>query len=184
MFPLFVAAASAAVVDRVAVVVGTEAITESEVLQELRLSEFMDGRPLDLGPEARRAAAERLVDQLLIRNEMKIGSYPKPTAEETVAMLKEFRQEHYPGVAQFREALARYGIAEDELKNYLNWQLTVMRFTDIRFRPGPPGPPVQTANRLRAGAVPSNDTVDQQMDAWLSEARAGTRIQFKKGAFQ
>src|SRR5580700_11903799 len=45
---------SAAVVDRVAVVVGKTVITESEVLDEVRLTEFLNGQPLELGPQQRR----------------------------------------------------------------------------------------------------------------------------------
>src|SRR5450432_3413792 len=59
---LMVLAAAAGVVDRVAVVVGDTVITESEVLDELRLTEFLNSQPPDTRPEQRRAAAERLVD--------------------------------------------------------------------------------------------------------------------------
>lgn len=60
---LLAAGGSAGVVDRVAVVVGREALTESEVLEDLRLTEFLNHEPLDLSPAARREAAEHLVDQ-------------------------------------------------------------------------------------------------------------------------
>ena len=55
--------ASAAVVDRVAIVVGTKAITETELIEEVRLTQFLNGQPLDLGVAARRAAGDRLVDK-------------------------------------------------------------------------------------------------------------------------
>ena len=35
----------------------------------------------------------------------------------------------------------------------------------------------------RAASTPKND-VDQQMNAWLKETRAATKVQFKPGAFQ
>jgi hypothetical protein len=197
---------AAAVVDRVAVVVGKTVITESEVLQELRLAEFLNGQTLDLGPEQRRAAAERLVDQQLIRNEMEIGHYPEPTPTETEAVLRKFRQEHYVSINLFRAALEKYGITEDQLKQHLIWQLEAIHFTDLRFRMGAAAPPVATPNRTRGGVGTTNGgtsqsanraapesvqagtapeaTVDQQMDVWLKEARSQTRIQFKKEAFQ
>jgi hypothetical protein len=180
------AAAAAGVVDRVAVVVGAAVITESEVLDELRLTEFLNSQPLDTGPEQRRAAAERLVDQQLIRKEMEIGHYPEPSAAESAALLQNFRQQHFSTPAAFRAALEKYGITEDQLKRHLLWQLTAMRFTDVRFRPGIPGSPEQTANRMSEGAtVPASGAdVDQQMNAWLQEARNAIRITFKKEAFQ
>jgi parvulin-like peptidyl-prolyl isomerase len=167
-------------VDRIAVVVGDRVITQSEVLRELRLTQLINGQALDLGAEQRRAAAERLVDQQLIRNEMEIGRYPQPSDAEAGAMVQKFRQERYRGLPQFRAALEKYGITEDELKQHLLWQLAALRFTDQRFHSAVPEPPTQSADR--SGADPQ--TVDQQMEAWLKETRAGTRIQFKQGAFQ
>jgi parvulin-like peptidyl-prolyl isomerase len=184
-----VSATHAAVLDRLAMVVGNQVFTEGEVQDEVRLTQFLNQQPLDLGPEQRRAAAERLVDQQLIRNEMQIGGYPQPSQSEADAMLRNFRQEHYRSIAQFRAALEKYGITEEQLKQHLLWQLAAVRFTDARFRPVPaptlPAPSIQTADRLRAGAdAPAGNSVDQQMDAWLKTARSQIRIDFKKEAFQ
>jgi len=184
---LFLAAISlaAAVVDRVAVVVGNTVITESEVLQEVRLTEFLNQQPLELDAPQRRAAADRLVDQQLIRNEMAAGSYPMPSESEAADMLAKLRDESFGGDAQFRAAMQRYGITEDELKRHLLWQLAAIRFTDARFQPGAPPSAPESANRLRPGApMPAKGDVDQQLEAWLKEARGNTKVQFKQGAFQ
>src|SRR4051794_5794641 len=175
--------AMAGVVDRVAVVVGNQVITESELLRELRLTEFMNGEPLELTPQKRREAAERLVDQQLIRQEMEIGNYPKPSPQEAEAMLRKFRQEHYPTEAQFRAALEKYGISEDDLKQHLLWQLAAMRFTDQRFHVLTASTPAQSTDGQSADRASKESSVDEQMDAWLKQQRASTRIQFKKGAF-
>jgi hypothetical protein len=167
------------IIDRVAVVVGNHVITESEVLAEVRLTELMNGQPLDLGPEARKAAADRLVDQQLIRNELELATYPKPTPQEGEAMLRKFREEHFPSVARYRAALQTYGVTEEALKDYLLWQLAVMRFTDVRFHTAAPSA-TDGASADRA----ATSGVDDQMDAWLKQQRASTRIQFKKGAFE
>jgi len=186
--------AVAGVVDRVAVVVGNQVITESELLREVRLTELMNGEPLDLSAAKRREAAERLVDQQLIRHEMEIGSYPPPSAQEAEAMLRKFRQEHYPTEGEFRAATEKYGINGDDLKQHLLWQLTAMRFTDQRFHVLTAGAPVQSTDGQssrresadRSSKEPSSkeSSVDEQMDAWLKQQRATTRIQFKKGAFE
>jgi hypothetical protein len=150
-----------------------------------------------LGPEQRRAAAERLADQQLIRNEMETGHYPEPSAGDTETVLRKFRQEHYLSINEFRAALERYGITEDQLKQHLIWQLETIHFTDLRFRMGA-APTTSTSNGAdrretsskaiepgaQAAPEPPANTVDQQMDAWLKEARRQTRIQFKKEAFQ
>jgi hypothetical protein len=119
-------------------------------------------------------------DQQLIRNEMEIGRYPRPSDTEAGAMVRKFRQEHY-GLAQFCAALEKYGVTEDELKQHLLWQLAALRFTDQRFHSAVPEAPTQSADRSGAD---QRGRVDQQMAAWLKETRAGTRIQFKQGAFE
>ena len=172
------------IVDRVAVVVGNEVITESEVNLEARLTAFFNGTPLDLSVAQRKAAAERLVDQLLIRNEMQIGGYPMPPASDGDAALRKYRLDNYSSIALFRASLAKYELIEDEVKRHLLWQAAALRFTDQRFHliiPAPP--PSQSADRLSHSET-TTDGVKDQMDVWLKQARAGTRIQFKKEAFQ
>jgi parvulin-like peptidyl-prolyl isomerase len=173
---------SAAVVDRIAVVVGNTVITETEVLQEARLEAFLNQTALDLSPHGRKAAAERLVDQQLVRNEMRIGSYPKPAAADVDSMLRNFRQEHFTSVSQYRAALEKYGVTEEQLKEHLSWQLAAIRFTDLRF--GVPASGEQSADRVPAGAPMPKPDVDQQMDKRLKDTRAATKVQFKPGAFQ
>jgi parvulin-like peptidyl-prolyl isomerase len=178
-----IVAAQRNVIDRVAVVVGNTAITETEVLRDVRLTEFMNGQPLDLGPRQRKAAAERLVDQQLIRNEMATGTYPMPTDAEAAEMLRDFRQQRFTSEAQYRSVLAAYGITEKELKEHLLWELAAIRFTDLRFQPKTPDG--QSANRVNPGApMPAGNDVDQELDSWLKEQRKNTRVLFKPGAFQ
>jgi hypothetical protein len=172
-------AARPAVVDRIAVVVGGDVITESEVLEEVRMTEFLNGHPLNLGPAERRAAAERLVDQQLIRNEMKIGSYPEPPEANVDATLATFRKQRFGGSdAAMRASLQAYGLTEDELKAHVRWQLAALRFTNIRFRTGIPSTAQQGSARAKDGSV------EQQLDAWLKEKRAGAKIKFYPEAFQ
>lgn len=180
-----VISAHAAVADRVAVVVGNNVITESEVDEEVRVTEFLNQQPPDVSRKEKLAAADRLVDQQLIRNEMQIGGYEAPPESEADTLLANFRRQHYPSESAFRAALGKYGLREQELKQHLLWQVAVLRFTQQRFQPGIPGPPVQTASRYRAGAAPAPaNTVDQQMDAWLRQTREQTKVQYKQEAFQ
>jgi hypothetical protein len=184
--------ASPAVLDRVAVVVGPKVITESEVLDDLRLTEFLNQQPLDLSPAKRKDEAEKMVDQQLIRNEMETARYPQPDPSAADAMLANFRREHFRSDSAWRAALAKYGLTEAQVKQRLLWQYAVIKFTDARFRPElpPPTPPnVHTANRMAAGAEPppegqSGRTVDQLLDQWLKQQRSSTHVVFKQEAFQ
>ena len=185
VFLLFGFSISAAVVDRVAVVVDNKVMTESEVLEEVRLTEFVDRRPLDLGPSQRRAAAERLIDQQLIRNEMEIGEYSQPSASEAEATLQRFRQEQFNTLAQYRATLARYGITEDELKHHFLWQLTIIQFTNTRFPSRIPATTLPGVDPPRSVAAASaNNSIDGQVAAWLKEARSNAHIVLNPEAFQ
>jgi hypothetical protein len=147
------------------------------------LTAFFNRQPLDLNAAQRKAAAERLVDQQLIRSEMQIGGYPMPPETEGDAALRKYRLDNYSSVPAFRASLAKYELTEDEVKHHLLWQAAALRFTDQRFHLTISPPPSQSADRLSQSGS-TTDGVEDQMDTWLKQARAGTRIQFKKEAFQ
>jgi parvulin-like peptidyl-prolyl isomerase len=181
----------ASVVDRVAVVVGKQVITASEVDEEVRVTEFENKEPLDLGAAKRREAAERLVDQLLIRNEMQLEGVQQPAASEADTLLENLRRGRFSSESLLDAALRQYGVTRDLLKQHLLWQLAAVRFVDFRFRgpsaaaPQSESPPQQSADRLGAApGPPEAESSDAQLDAWLKDARSQTRIEFKKEAFQ
>jgi hypothetical protein len=178
------AAASAGVLDRIAVTVGADAITESEVIEEIRITSFLNNEPLDLSGPARRAAADRLVDQYLIRHELAGGSYPAPGKLQGEKVLADFIKSRYPGKAEFEKKLKEYGIDEDDVKSHLLFQLQAIEFTELRFNAG-----ASNGNEADRAVAPAAETtapakVDQQLDDWLKQIRAQARIEFKKEAFQ
>ncbi len=167
--------ARAGTIDRVAVIVGNQVITESEVDEEVRVTEFENQQPLDLSSGKRREAAERLADQQLIRSEMRLENVAEPPASQAHTEIETFRRGHYASDAQFRAALEKYGITEEQLGQHLLWQAAAVSFVDQRFR----GP----ALSAQPGAAPAPAASDE-LDAWLKEARSQTHIEFKKEAFQ
>src|ERR1051326_1148303 len=176
---LCLAAPRASVVDRIAVTVAQDAITESEVLEEIRVTSFLNNEPLDFSPTARRAAAERLVDQYLIRHELSTGNYPKPDTARADQMLAEFQKQHFRSSAELDQKLKEYGITATDLKEHLLFQAAAIQFTDLRFSSGPSNEADRAAPE--ATAAPN---VDEQLDSWLKAIRGQTRIEFKKEAFQ
>jgi len=68
-----------AVIDRVAVIVENHVITLSEVDRDLRLTEFLNREQRDSSSDYRRKAAERLIDQTIIRDEFVKGGYRRAT---------------------------------------------------------------------------------------------------------
>jgi hypothetical protein len=209
---LLAVSARAVVVDRIAVTVDNDAITESEVIQDIRITDFLNDAALDFSPAARRTAAERLVDQAMIRHEMSIGHYAQPQKTEADQMLSNFKKSHFASDAEFQAALKKYGITADQLRSHLLWELSALRFTDVRFQPGMSANPAAAIRRpeqheavlagheahrkqkwdSREPLNPSSGanrakpaaTIDEQLNAWLKEVRGQSRIDFKKGAFE
>ena len=58
--------ARAETLDRIAVTVGRHVISEQDILQDIRVSAFIDSKQPDFSPEQKRKAADRLIDQYLV----------------------------------------------------------------------------------------------------------------------
>jgi len=197
---------AAVVIDRIAVVVGKHVIKASDIDRDLRITEFQNRTPLDLSPSAKRKSAERLINQAVIRDEIATGGYGRAGDAETEAMLGQIRRERYANsAARMRQELARYGLTEDELREELLWQLTVLRFIDERFSPAVlvvdrdvrdyydqhlaqlkreyPRDYSFAALESKIRTVLQGQEVNKQFEAWLDEARRNQRIEYKQEAF-
>jgi hypothetical protein len=199
--------ALAEIVDRIAVSVGNRVITETDLDREIRITALLNGEKPDFSTAHKREAAERMVDQTLVRNELEASRYLLPSAAEADAALKE-EKSRFPDEAAYRRALGEYCVSEEDLRTRLSWQLTLVRFIDVRFRPG-----IQISDdeirdyfndHLRAlrmqahpGQSPSIDeyrgeveqilisqSANQQVEQWLKEARKRTRIQYHDEALR
>jgi len=208
VFSLLITGSRAEIIDRIAVTLDNQVITTSEITLEVRLTAFLNGDPLDFSSVARQKAANRLIEQKLIRREIQVGRYTAPPPEEVAPMLKEIQSQRFHDTEEYRQALANFAVSEDELKAYLLWQLTLLRFIDIRFRPGVQvtdaeiqayfdGNQAQlqaqsgTSKRLSLDDLRSQiretltaQGADKQLDAWLAQTRKRTRIEFHQEAFQ
>ncbi len=182
-------AGGAVVLDRIAVTVGKSVITETEVDQEIRVAALLNGDPPDFSADARRRAAGRLVDQELIRREMELSKWQPPETADAAKMMAQLKRERFPNEAQYRQALSRYGLSEAELLRHVSWQLSTLQYTDYRFQPLPKGEGAVHPRTDEAGAPPApaqeaSSKLDEQMDAWLKDARSRTRIIFREEAFR
>jgi hypothetical protein len=127
----------ATVVDRMAVVVGKHVIKSSDIFRDLGATEFLNREQPDFSADARHKAADRLIEQTIIRDEIASGGYKWASSADADALLDKIRQERFGGSdARLRAELSRYGLTEQELQEQLLWQLTVLRFIDQRFRAG------------------------------------------------
>lgn len=176
---LLTLALRAEVVDRIAVAVNNRAIKEQQIVSDIRLTCFLNGAPLDLSPAAKRKAADRLIDQTIIRAEMSKGTYPAPAAGEIDAVLAKIKQARFPKEPDYQQALKTYGIADPELKSHVAWQVQVLHFVALRFEPVVRKQAVATIKPAALG-----ERVNSAFFAWLDESRARSRIQFHDEVFQ
>ena len=123
---------AAETLDRIAVTVGTQVITESEVLREIRVAAFLDHKTPDFRPESKRKAADRLVDQNLILQEAAVSHLPLPSGEVVQSLLDHTKEEYG---ADYGPALKRCFLTEQDLVDQLLQGLRTIRFTEMRFRP-------------------------------------------------
>ncbi len=185
--------ASGAVVDRVAITVGREVITELQLDEELRVTAFLNHQPVVRDLITRRAAAGRLIEQLLIRRDLEVSRYPMPGEEDVNRYLEQIRS-GFGDATQFDRALTEYGLSEDVLREHLALQLTTLRFIEFRFQPeiDVSDAEIRAAYEreisnwkvTHSGAAPgfeasrdsirkalTEERIDRALDAWLQERR-------------
>ena len=135
--PLFIAVtpAPAVIIDRIAVRVDNSIIKDSDISRNLRVTSFLNNQPLQINTQTRKEAANRLIDQVFIREEIRIGDYPTAEWSEADRQLAKLKKARFQSAAAFQRELAKYGINEPDLRFEFQWQLTVLRFIDARFRP-------------------------------------------------
>ncbi|HYI93856.1 MAG TPA: hypothetical protein VEX68_09955 [Bryobacteraceae bacterium] len=185
------------VLDRVAIIVGRRVVKTSDIERDLRASQFVNGEPVNVSMEAKRKVADRLIVQELVRQETMNGGYSQPNERDVDALLQ----------PQHRDAaaLTRYSLTAEQLRRYLLWQLTVLRFIDERFRPGVlvtdedvrdyyekhrrelekayPKSNSLEALTPKIREIISGELVNQRFEEWIEETKRRTRIEYRDAAF-
>jgi hypothetical protein len=154
LFALGCLPAASVIIDRSAIIVGKRVVKESDIQRDIRITSFLNGQVPDFSIAARKKAASRLIDQELIRQQIRTGKFPVAAESEADYLLAQTKQDRFASEAQYRNELSRLGISESELKDALLWQLTVLRFIDTRFRPA---------------VVVSDEDIQQYYDAHRAE---------------
>jgi len=203
---LMAAAAAGENLDRIAVTIGPHVIPESEVILDLRVAAFIDGATPDLSGAQKRKAADRLVDQYLILADAAATRAPLPSDADVEPVLAPVKA-RYASEAEYRAALERAGITEDQLKAHLLAGLRMLRYTDLRFRgevqfteedlrnsynalaaesrqKSPAPPPDFEASREQVEKLLTDQRVMQALDRWLGIARNENQILYRDPAFR
>ncbi len=129
--------AGQAVVDRLVATVNGKPILQSDWDVAMRCEALLDHKPLRFTADAARATLERLIDQELLRQQVRSFQL-KPVSEEEVSeRMREIRQQ-VPGAAGedgWQSELRRYGLTQSEVEERVREQLEILRFIDVRLRP-------------------------------------------------
>jgi len=128
------------IVDRVVTNVNGHVVLQSDWEQEIAFEAFSEARdPDSFTTEERKAALDRLIDQELLREQVR-PSEPAPM-DQVTAQLAEVRHEFqrlYPSSATeegWHATLERYGLTQSALEKRLGDQIQLMRLVEDRLRP-------------------------------------------------
>jgi SurA-like protein len=125
------------IVDRIVATVNGQPILQSDWDTAMRCEAFLDQRPLQFAPEAARASLDRLVDQELLRQQIR-SLQLQPVGEDRLRSRLEEIRHQIPGAASdagWQAALSRYGLTQSELEERIADQMEILRFIEVRLRP-------------------------------------------------
>lgn len=190
------------ILDRIVATVNGHIILQSDWEDGLRFEAFTSNRSLDqLTIEDRKSCLDRLIDQELLREQIRSADFQHATDEEVGQRILEIRKayalaDNEPG---WRAALTRFNLSEGELEKRISSELDVLRLVDARLRPSVNIDPKSIESyynqeflpQLRQSGAPPIPLTDvtpkikelltqQKMNelllAWLQSLRAGSSI--------
>lgn len=193
----------AEIVDRLLAVVGDRVITWSGALAEVNCQAFLHGQEPRgrIGPDELRPVVSKMIDQILLEQARELSLFSPPDTEETQERLEEI-QRRFPDLQAYRKALARYQLSEQELRERLVREASILAFIDYRLRPQVRLDPAQAELYYRDTLLPEllrqqgqqrvsplsevRDRVEQilaeqeinrLLEEWLQELRRRARIE-------
>lgn len=198
---------TAVVLDRIAVIVGKRVIKSSDIDVDLRLTAFLNRESVRTDADNKRRSAERLIDQEIIRQEIISGGFRRPAEDQAAGLEGQLVRDRFGGSeARLRVELMRYGLSENDLREQLLWQLTVLSFIEQRFQAGAvvtdedvrsyydqhladlrrqnPQASSYEALEPQIRKLLEGERVDQSFNQWLSQARSRYRIEYKQEALK
>jgi peptidyl-prolyl cis-trans isomerase SurA len=194
--------ASAEVIDRIVATVNGQIILQSDWEDALRYEAFSNGRPLDhLTADDRKAALDHLIDQELLREQLRSPDSSHASPEEVARRVAEIRKQYPAGEtdAGWQALLHSYGLSDEELKSRVAAQIDLMNLVDSRLRPavnidnrsiesyyqeellpqlhqsgGQSVPLAEVSGKIKE--LLTQKKITQLLTAWLQNLRAGSQI--------
>ena len=193
------------VLDRLIAIVNNAPILQSDWEMALRCEAMMAGRkPESLSAGEQRDVFNRLVDQELIREQMRGYSVTPVTDGDINARIVQVRDEFKVNSdADWKRLLETSGVSDADVRAKVKSELEVLRFLDARMRPMvrvefrsirdyyrdhyvpelqkqgvQPAPLADVSDKIRE--IITQQRMDEQVTAWLQTLRDGADIRFPK----
>ena len=190
------------IVDRIVATVNGHAILQSDWEDALHYEAFIAAHSSEqLTFADRKVALDRLIDQELLRQQIRPADFQHASDQEIAARIQEIRRQ-YPGAdsdSGWYAALSHYRLTEKELKNRVALQLDLLRLVDARLRPTVQIDSKSIASYYNQELLPqlrqsgaqqiplaqaspkikellTQRKIDQLLTAWLQTLRTGSEI--------
>ena len=199
---LAVTAGAAEVIDRIVATVNGHIILQSDWEDSLRYEAFSSGHSLDhVTADDRKSALDRLIDQELLREQLRAPDSQHVSAEEVAQRVAEIRKQYASAETEsgWHALLESYGLTEENLKSRVALELDLMGFVDSRLRPavsidsrsiesyyqqellpqlhqsgGQNVPLAEVSGKIKE--LLTQKKITQLLTAWLRNLRAGSEI--------
>ena len=187
--------------DRIAITVGLQVITEQEIYEQVRIAAFLEGVEPAFTQPVLRETADRMVMQRLLLLDMRANGFPMPTEEELDAALLNSKQEHWGSEEAFDQATLKQGLDPMAIRQFLRSAVATVRYCDCRFRPSvrvsdaallelylqrfpegdvensPQPPPLEEVRDALEEEL-REEAVNRNIERWLEDARSQAAVRY------
>lgn len=126
------------VIDRIVATVNGRIILQSDLDEALSYEALLNGRnPSQFTEEDRRSVLDRLIDQELLREQLKSADFKHASEAEAAARVSDARKQYAAAATEagWQSVLDRYRLREKDLLSHVQQQVDLMRLVDARLRP-------------------------------------------------
>lgn len=188
------------VLDRIVATVNSHVILQTDWDDEIRFEAFMSGRkPQDVTLQQRKAALDRLIDQAVLREQMRMADLKPAGAEEIKKQIDNLKSEQvreHPGQS-WAAALSQYQLTDKIVEQHVAAELEQFQLVDLRFRPSIQVSSAEVEKYYREQFIPKlpasdplslNDAtakireiltqqkINQLLNSWLDTLRSQSQI--------
>jgi peptidyl-prolyl cis-trans isomerase SurA len=131
-------ASAGEVIDRIVATVNGRVILQSDLDEALSYEAVLSGRSLgQFSEDERRSVLDRLIDQELLREQLKSADFQHASQAEVAARVAEARKQYSEAATDegWQALLATFHLSQKDLEAHVGQQIDLLRLVDARLRP-------------------------------------------------